>query len=288
MIPAYATVELQLGTFVVQVQTRHLRSSQTLTAHAETSAATTAGESHVVGIVGISHQEDVHAVLHQTTEDTSGIAFLRTCSQVGIGHHTFVHASLDAEVEHRLLLTVVNTADTGQITLLVVGLDAVDDVRRQVLHGSLRVARHELLTVDQNLLHLLTIDLDGTVVAHLGTRQTTHQLLDDRTFWRTESSSIIYKGIGLQGHLGGLTSNRSTFQHDGVGLHGDGAHGDVLVSDADALRVGLETHAGHLEDIITCLRRLHGEFAIHIGQRTLHECTVRLQQFYCCLGNRVF
>ena len=288
MVPAYTTVQLQLSAFVVQVQTRHLGSGQSLTTTTETATATTTGESHVVGVVGISHQEHIHAVLHQTTEDTSRIAFFRTCSNIGIGHHTFVHTSLDAEVEHRLLLTVVNTADTGQIALLVVGLDAVDDIRRQVLHGSLRVARHELLTVDEDFLHLLTIDLDGTVVAHLCTWQTTHQLLDHRTFGGTEGSSIINKGISLQGNLSSLTGNRRALQHDGIGLHSDSSQGHILVSDIDALRVGLETHTGYLEDIITCLRGLYRELAFHVGQHALNEGAVRLQQFNCCLGDGVF
>ena len=180
MVPAYAAVEFEFfGLLVVQVRTDHLCGSQSLTCTTEPATATTAWEAHVVGIVGIGHKEHLHVILHHTTEDAACITVLRTGGKVGIGHDTPVHASLDAEVEYGLLLTVFDTRHTGEVALLVVGLDAVDDVRGQVLHSGLRIARHELLTIDEDLFHLFTIDLDGTVVADLCSRQTTYQFFCD-------------------------------------------------------------------------------------------------------------
>ena len=79
VVPAHTTVNGQhVGLLVVQVHTGHLHGVQTLTASTETTTATTAGESHVVGIVGISHQEHLHVVLHHATEQAACIATLRT------------------------------------------------------------------------------------------------------------------------------------------------------------------------------------------------------------------
>ena len=219
MVPAQATVYRQfVGLLIVEVRTDHLRRVQTLSATTETSATAATGESHVIGVVGIGHHKHLHVVLHHAAEETSCIAFLGTCCQVGVRHDSFVHASLDAEVEHRLLLAVLNTRDTSHIALLVVGLDAVNNVRRQVLHGGLRVTRHKLLAVHQDLFHFLTVDGNLAVVAHLGTGQTPYQLLDHGTLGRTIRRGIIDKGVGLQRHLGSLTGNGGPLQHDGIGL----------------------------------------------------------------------
>ena len=111
MVPAHTSVDLQfVGLLIVEVHAHHLIGCQTLTTTTETAAtATTAGEAHIVGVVGICHKEHLKVVLHHTTEDTTCIAVLGTCGKVGIGHDTFVHTSLDTEIEYRFLLTVLDT-----------------------------------------------------------------------------------------------------------------------------------------------------------------------------------
>ena len=173
---------------------------------------------------------------------------LRAGCEIDVGHDTLVHATLDAEVEHGLLLTVLNAADAREVALLVVGLDAVDDVRRQVLEGRLRVARHELLAIDENLLHLLAVDLDGTVVADLCPRQALDELL-------------YHRALG-----------RGTLQHDGIGLERDGAGMEVLaVADGELLGIGLEAHIGNLECVFAVARSLDGEAAVDVGQCVGHH-----------------
>ena len=248
MVPAHTTVNLQFVLLlIVQVQADHLVGSQALTSGTESAtASTTTGEAHVIGVVGVGHEERLKVFLHDTTEDTACIAVLGTCSEVGIHHNTPVHTSLDAEVEHRLLLTVFNTRHTGEVALLVVGLDAVDNVRGQVLHSGLRIACHKLLTIDEDLLHLLTVDLNGTVVVDLCTRQTAHEFLNYRSLRRTEGIGIIDEGVGLERHLLGTGRHRGSLQHNGIGLELDSAGIIVFVLQRDLLRVGLETHISHL------------------------------------------
>ena len=83
-----------------------------------------------------------------------------------------------------------------------------------------------------------------------------------------------------------MTGDGGTLQHDGIGLHIDGTQCHVTASHLDTLRIGLEAYAGHLQNIVTCLG-VNLKLTLHVGQRTLHERAVRLQQFYRCLGNGV-
>ena len=202
MIPAYATVNGQLVfLLVVEVQTCHLRRVQTLATTTETTATTATGEAHVVGVVGIGHEEHLEVVLHHATEDTASITVFGTGCQVGINHDTLVHTGLNTKIEDGFLFTVLNTGNTSHIALLVVCLDVIDDVCGQILHGCLGIACHELLTVNKDFLHLLTINLNRTIVAHLGTGETTHQLFNNRAFGRTIGSGIINEGVLLDSDL---------------------------------------------------------------------------------------
>ena len=169
MVPTDATIELQaVLLFVVEVDARHLRSRQALSACSPATA--TVGESHVVDVIGIAHKEEFHVVLHPSSEDAAAIAVACTCSQVGIQHDTFVHALLNAKVEHRLFLAVIHATDACLVALFVVGLDTFYDARRQVLQRRLRVTGHKLLAVDHDLLHLLAVDGDFAVIVNLCTR----------------------------------------------------------------------------------------------------------------------
>ena len=145
-----------------------------------TPSATTASswEAHIVNIVGAGKEHHLQIVLHHGTHTSARVAALGTYAEIDVGHNALVHTWFDAEVEHRLFLTVLDSADTGKVTLLVISLDTVDDVGGQVLQGCLRITRHELLTIDENLLNFLSVDLDGSVVADLCTWEALHEFLD--------------------------------------------------------------------------------------------------------------
>ena len=187
----------------------------------------------------------------------------RSCGEIDIGHNTFVHTTLDTKVEHRFFLTVLNTADSRKVALLVISLDALDDVRRQVLEGSLRVARHKFLAIDEDFLDLFTINLDGTVVTHLGTRQTLDEFLYNRAFGCTKRARVIHKGVSLKGYLRGMSRYCGALQHDSIGLKRNGACMIILtVLNGDFLTIGLETYIRNLKGIVAIARRLEGETTI--------------------------
>ena len=110
VVPAHATIQHQSARLlVIQVHTCHLIGCQTLAPATPATTTATARESHVVGVVGIGHQEHLEVVLHHAPEDTSRITVLGTGSQVGIHHDTLVHALLDTKVEHGLFFAILDT-----------------------------------------------------------------------------------------------------------------------------------------------------------------------------------
>ena len=273
VVPAHAAVQLELILqLIVDVGTHHLGSVQTLTLLTPSATAATAWEAHVVDIVGTREEHHLQIVFHHGAHASTEVTAVGSDSEIDIGHETLVHTWFDTEVEHRFFLSVLDTTDTREVALLIVGLDAVDDVGGQVLEGGLRVACHELLAIHEDLLDFLSVDLDGSVVIDLGTRETLHEFFHHRTFWCTEGAGIIHKGVGLQRHLRGPCRHRGALQHDGIGLHGDGTGGIVLtVTDIDLFCVGLKSNVGDLQGIFAVAGRTDGEAAIHIRQRIGHD-----------------
>ena len=193
MVPAHGAVPLQFVLLlVVEVQRTHLCCLQAVAATATEAAATaTTAKAHVVDIVGIDKGHRAPVVLHHGTHGTTTVAATRANAGIDVGKHTAVHAALQSEVEHRLVVAVVDARHATQVALLVVGFYAVHDRGGQVLDGRLRVAGHELLAVDEDLLHRLAIDLDGAVVVDLGTGQLLHQFLHHRALRGLIGRSII-------------------------------------------------------------------------------------------------
>ena len=60
------------------------------------------------------------------------------------------HIRLDLQVHHRLLLAVIYTGNTGQVTLTLICLDSVNNIYRQVLGCHLLVIAEILLTIHQD------------------------------------------------------------------------------------------------------------------------------------------
>ena len=229
MVPTDTGIQLQqVFLLVVEVETCHLRSRQTLSATSEATASATR-EAHVIHIIGTQRNEDLQIRTLHTRKDSSTITMSCTCRQISIQHESLVHTPFDTEVEYGFLLTVINTTDTGEVTLLVVSLHPLHDRGGQVLHSGLGITSHKLLTINQDFLHLLTIDRHFTVIINLCTRQFTYQFLDDRALGGTIGRGVIYKGILFHCHLGCLSCYCCSFQHDRIGLEVNRSQGDILV-----------------------------------------------------------
>ena len=211
MVPAHAGVNLQLlAVVVVQVRTQHLTGVQTTT-------VPPAGILFLV--VEVAHQHKAHIIGKAATHAARGVAMLSTASNIEVGHIAAIHTFLNGEVEHGLLVAVLDTRDAGLVALLVVELHILDDAHRQVLQRRLHIAQHKLLTVDQNLLNGLAVDGDITVLIDFGTRHTLDELLDGRALWRAEGIGVINQRVFLHHHLSCTTCNYRFFQQHGVCRH---------------------------------------------------------------------
>ena len=282
MVPPDASIPLKLvGILVVELQTEHLGGVAAIgvTAHSTTTATAATVESLVVDVVGTSHEHDAVLVLEEGAHATLGITLLRTDAEVDIPEEAPVHACLEAEVEHGLLIAVVDAGDAGQVAPLVVGLDAVDDRGGQVLQGSLGVTSHELLAVDLDFLHLLTIDGDFSIVIYLCAREFPHQFLDHRTFRHAVGSRVVDECVFPHHHLGSLSGGCHPFQQDGVGTEREVAHVDVLATNhRDVLGERGVSHAGHLHDVPAGLIDRDLEIAVVVRQTAGDKGAVGFQQ----------
>ena len=134
MIPAKRGIELELVLqLIVIVGSYHLAGIQTVGTAPEPSARTTATESTVAGIIGIGKEHESVVVIEITTHTTHIVAALVAYTQVDVGNQALVHTLLHTEVEHGLLLAVIDSGYLREITLLIIRLDLVDDAGRQVL-----------------------------------------------------------------------------------------------------------------------------------------------------------
>ena len=144
---------------------------------------------------------------------------LGAATQVEVGHVAAVHTFLNREVEHGFLLAILDTSDTRLIALLIVELHVLDDAHGDILECRLDIAQHKLLTIQQNLLNLLTVDGDVAILIYLGTRNTLDELLDRRALGSTVGLRVIQDGILFNDDLCGTTGDNSLLQHDTLGFH---------------------------------------------------------------------
>ena len=230
MVPANGAVNLQeVSLLIVDVYAYHLRRIQSRIATAKTTHATSA-ETTVACVVGIAEGANGQDVVVIHSHQTSSITVVRSDGHVVVGHIAVVHALLHREVERGFFVAVVNASDAAQVTLLVVYLDALDNRRRQILHGSLRIASHKFLTTHLHLFHFLSVDGDFAVVVDLCTRDALHQFLGHRAFWHAVGRRVVNERILFQHNLLGKSCDLGTLQHHGIALHRQLAHSKVFLA----------------------------------------------------------
>ena len=227
MVPSHRSIDLQqVRLLIVDVDTKHLRGVQTCVSTSETA---TAAEATVARIVSVSKGPDGYFVIIVHAHEACRIAIVRTYGDIVVGHEAFVHATLHRKVKCGLLVAIVDAGDTAEIALLIIDLDTFNDARGQVLECGLSVAGHEFLAADLHLFHFFTIDGNLTIVVNLGTRDAFHQFFCHRTLRNAVSRRVIDKGVFLQNHLLSQSRHLGTLQHNGITLHRDGTHFQIMV-----------------------------------------------------------
>ena len=290
MVPSDVTVDLEFFLlFVTYVDAQHLRGVESVLSGSEASAAATAREPLVVGVIGITETHHLNVVLHHSHHEAFCIAVFRSCRHISIHHESFVHSALYAEVEHRFFLAVVNTRHSRHIALLVVCLDALYYACRQIFHCRLGVAGHKLLTVNENFLYLLTVDGYLSAFVNCCSREFLHEFFYHRALRCSVGVGIIYEGVFAQYHLLCLCCHRRCLQHYGVGTHHECSEVYGLSSfHADVLAVRLVAHATQLYYVSSVVNVVYTECSAFVGQSTLHEGAVATQQLHSNLFYSLF
>ena len=208
--------------------------------------------------------------MHYGSHQFFRVAVLCAYAGIGIGKDAFVHAFLDAKVEHGLLFTVVNARYAGQVALLVVGFYALYNAGGQVFQGGLGVARHKLFAVNLNLLNLFSVDGYLSFVAYLSARKAFYQFFNGRPFGGAVGGRVILEGVVLYHHLFGLPRHGGSFQHHGIGAHLQLAQcrGAVLYINVAYKR--FIAYARQLQQIVSCLWRGDAECSFVVGQCARH------------------
>ena len=152
-----------------------------------------------------------------------------THSKVKLIDPTILHTLLDGKVEYCFLLTVVDTSDTCKVALTLIRLDAVDDVSVEVLHCHLRVVEEEFLTVNENLVDALAVNLHVTVIVNFRSWKTLNEFFKSRTSRYSVGRSVIDQRVARNLHLCSICSNLCLLEHHSVSLQGDVSHIDILL-----------------------------------------------------------
>ena len=253
MCPCDAAVDPQLFAvwlalvFIADVQGSRL--GVTLSVAVAASSSATSAEVSVVHVVGVAHECIAHGAegLHGCQSDA--ISVVGAVAQVGVGLYAVACAALGCELEYEVVVAVVDARHTTQVTFLVVCLHFVDDIRRQVFHHRVVVARHEVAAVQLEFPDLLAVDRDFSVFVDFGARQHLYQCLDDRTLGHAEGVGIIDHGIVFDDHLRDVGGDYCLLYLHAVGLQRDGAQGHLTAGLVDRACVVLVAQECGLEEI---------------------------------------
>ena len=226
-VPRHSSAGLQVpSVLVAYVQCRRLRLALAVVVAASSSA--TPCEVSVVHVVGIAHEcvSDVAEGLHG--RQAHAVAVVGAVAHVGVHLQSASCAALGDELEHEVLVAVVYASQLCQVALLVVCLHLVYDVRRQVLHHGVVVARHEVASVHLESLDVLSVYGYASVVVDLCPGQGLHECFYDRAFRHAECVGIVYYCVVLDYHLRQVRRCHGLAEQYGVGRHCQRAHVEGL------------------------------------------------------------
>ena len=260
----------------------HVARGNALAAASPPSATATAGEAAVVHVVATADEGELHVVGVSADVSLGRVSVLGAVAHVGVDEPPLLHALLDGQVQYGLLLAVVDAGDAAVVALLFVRLQFFHHLCRDVLHGHLCVVGKEFLAVHHDFRHRLAVDLDGSVVAHLGTGQFLHQFLQVRALGHAEGTGVEDKRVLLHLHLSQLGRHGSLLHHLGILLQGDGAQVEGLLLSGEGYILIL-SHVSHVRDaqqILSELREWHVHAAVHVAHDAGHLCAVlRIEQY---------
>ena len=267
-IVASITANFEVATLQRHRSTDIARGGDARVASTSTSAAST-----TVRIVDVSNHTSLSPILETIHIEALAIALMRTASQVNIAKPTLLHALLDGEVNHRLLLSIINTRHTSHIRLLVVGFHLIHNLAWEVLHRDALVVAKELLAIHENLRDALSVDFDVAVVIHLCPRQLADEFLQHTTLRHLESVGIENNRVLLHLDRFQRTSHHGSLQLDARRHKHDGTHVlfALLARHLHLVEEIMIANVGNLHHIIARRHIFHGKEATRVRNGTRHQ-----------------
>ena len=216
---------------------------------------------------------------------TSIIAVFRTHATLCITKPSVIHTFFHSQVEHRFLLSVVNTRHSCHIALALVGLDFRNNIYRYVLQGNFLIVEEEFLSFHQNLAHRLAVDGDVSILIHLCSREHLDKCLQRGPFRHRISRSIEHEGIPTY----------LNFRCHGCHLHSLEQFGVFHYHDASRIKCATASIAqihqfflrhianeGNNKHILSSSHIVQKEFSLHIRSGTHYKCTIGQRQQTNC------
>ena len=249
-----------------------------------------AREALVVDVVHGAYEGHLGLVPEVVHHSAGRVAVLRASGHVGVAEPAGIHLLLHGEVEHGLLLPVVDAGDAGQVGLLVISLQVLDDVHGQVLQPGGHVAAEELLAVHHYLGHVLAVYLHVAVVVNLGSGQLLHQLFEHGSLGGAVGRGVVLQRVLHDLHLRGLAHDHRFAQQHGIRLHLQRAH--LLRTrgggEPEGKVTALVAHVGHLQQIVAHLGTRQDKGTVGRGGHARHKRAVgQSQQLHTGLDYRL-
>ena len=191
-----------------------------------------------------------------------------TAAGHGVSEHAVHHALADAEVYHRLVLSVVDAGEFGLLALLFHHLHFLDEFGGDVLGGQLGVVQEEGLSVDGNLGDGFTVGRDGAVFVHLHAGKLLQEVLQHVVVGDLEGGGIVLHRIFLDEDGIAHGAHRGGIQHLLVRLHLDDAQGRIGL-ELQFLLIRLVAHQLRLEGVSTGLDLFQHSLSVRAGEGIL-------------------
>ena len=190
-------------------------------------------EASVVRVVHAPQHGELVVTGEAVEHGTGLITLVRTSPDEGCAEESTLLASLDGEVDDRLLVAVREARHAGGFTLPVHDLHFVYEFGRQVVQCDLRVALEETFAVYHDLRDSLAIDRDLSFLIDTCPRELLEELYDRCPLLCRVAGGIILEGVALDDHFVSLGYDIDVAEDLPILFERDLAQLDVLVSDLD-------------------------------------------------------
>ena len=202
----------------------------------------------VVKVVEIAKEGDARVIGEAQGEEAGQITVMSTAAHLGIGYPSDVVLLLQVYIHHEGLVAKLLVDHLSAQTRLVIDLHILHHVGGQIVEHDLAVLGEEVLTVEEQTLHIFAVDIDAAVVLQFHAGQLTDKSIKHAAFGELERVGVEHEGVAfvVELHLRGLDHHLAELDSLGRTLHqqvGGKAHGHA---DARLCLLGRQEHVGRL------------------------------------------